>query len=122
MFTALGISFAEAQNMSRVVVGINATAAVAYPDNDRRWAERWRSLIPFAVNKGTHIELETPLDTLTKAEIVTLGSVLSIPWASVDTWSCYEGDTKHCGRCSSCRARRNAFASAGVPDPTAYSA
>jgi len=28
----------------------------------------------------------------------------------------------HCGRCSKCRERRDAFAEAGVDDPTAYAA
>jgi 7-cyano-7-deazaguanine synthase len=29
-------------------------------------------------------------------------------------------DGMHCGRCSKCRERRDAFKAAGVEDPTAY--
>ena len=39
-----------------------------------------------------------------------------------ETVSCYDPDTlgRACGACDSCRIRREGFAAAGVPDPTAY--
>ncbi|HOG94389.1 MAG TPA: 7-cyano-7-deazaguanine synthase [Opitutaceae bacterium] len=36
------------------------------------------------------------------------------------TWSCYRGGDIHCGRCGTCVERREAFLSAGLPDPTIY--
>ena len=36
------------------------------------------------------------------------------------TWSCYKGGARHCGRCGTCVERREAFAEAGLPDPTVY--
>ena len=38
------------------------------------------------------------------------------------TWSCYKGAARHCGTCGTCVERREAFALAGVPDPTTYDA
>jgi 7-cyano-7-deazaguanine synthase len=55
---------------------------------------------------------------MTKAQIVKRGLELGVPFAS--TWSCYRGLTVHCGRCPACIARREAFAEAGVTDPTIY--
>jgi 7-cyano-7-deazaguanine synthase len=38
------------------------------------------------------------------------------------TVSCYQADEQlaACGRCDSCRLRREGFAAAGLPDPTRY--
>lgn len=69
---------------------------------------------------GTYrsIRLHTPLQWMTKAEIIKLGSSLGVNWN--DTWSCYSGKEWHCGTCPTCRARRAAFEAAGVTDPTKY--
>jgi len=121
VFMALGVSFAEAQGLSRIVTGINRTAALAYPDNSEGWHNGWSALLQFAVDKGTELEIESPLMFLSKTQIVQLGEELNIPWG-VDTWSCYEGGKLHCGKCSSCRARRTAFADAKIEDFTEYEA
>jgi 7-cyano-7-deazaguanine synthase len=38
------------------------------------------------------------------------------------TVSCYQADAygRACGKCDSCRIRREGFAAAGAPDPTRY--
>jgi len=36
------------------------------------------------------------------------------------TWTCYNGRDKACGRCGSCVERLEAFAANGVTDPLAY--
>lgn len=113
---AHALSYAEAGNYARIVTGINATAADAYADNEKEWLNKCRSLVPYAVNDRS-IDLVAPLENLTKTEIVKLGKVLKVPWTS---WSCYGGGEKHCGECSSCRARRAAFRGAGVKDSTEY--
>jgi 7-cyano-7-deazaguanine synthase len=64
------------------------------------------------------VSLVAPLVYLTKADIARLGSNLGVPFAL--TWSCYVGGEVHCGRCSTCVEREEAFALAGVEDPTEY--
>jgi 7-cyano-7-deazaguanine synthase len=68
------------------------------------------------------IDIATPLAGLHKADVIRRGVELAVPLAL--TLSCMnpgEGD-RHCGRCSKCRERHEAFAEAGVPDPTDYAA
>jgi 7-cyano-7-deazaguanine synthase len=36
------------------------------------------------------------------------------------TYSCYKGGAIHCGTCGTCVERREAFAQAGLADPTRY--
>lgn len=64
------------------------------------------------------IRLERPFMHYTKAEIVRRGAELGVPFER--TWSCYEGSEVHCGQCGTCVERREAFALAGVADPTRY--
>ncbi|MEU7316511.1 7-cyano-7-deazaguanine synthase QueC [Streptomyces sp. NPDC007083] len=63
-------------------------------------------------------QLVAPFLQLTKADIVREGARLGVPFEL--TWSCYEGGEVHCGACGTCVERREAFAEAGVADPTVY--
>jgi 7-cyano-7-deazaguanine synthase len=60
-----------------------------------------------------------PFATLKKSAVVRLGIDLGVPLGL--TLSCMNPrSARHCGRCSKCRERRDAFLDAGVPDPTDY--
>jgi 7-cyano-7-deazaguanine synthase len=64
------------------------------------------------------LELLAPLVTLHKSEVVALGERLGVPWRQ--TWTCYRGQSAHCGACAACVERRTAFTTAAVEDPTEY--
>ena len=65
------------------------------------------------------IAVETPFSKMHKAEVIRRGLQLGVPLEL--TMSCMEPrDGLHCGRCSKCRERRDAFAEAGAADPTTY--
>jgi 7-cyano-7-deazaguanine synthase len=68
------------------------------------------------------ITIATPFITMAKEDVIRLGASLGVPLEF--TLSCMNpapGDPPvHCGLCSKCRERRDAFAAAGVPDRTAY--
>jgi 7-cyano-7-deazaguanine synthase len=65
------------------------------------------------------VAIETPFATMDKGDVIRLGIELSVPLAL--TLSCMNPQNGlHCGQCSKCRERRDGFADAGVPDPTAY--
>lgn len=70
------------------------------------------------------IEVVTPFAGMQKEEVIRVGASLGVPFEL--TLSCMNpqvGDLPtHCGLCSKCRERRDAFATAGVPDPTPYAA
>jgi len=65
------------------------------------------------------IDVATPFASLHKADVVKIGVSLGVPleWSL----SCMNPrDGLHCGLCSKCRERRDAFDEAGVADPTIY--
>ena len=70
--------------------------------------------------EGGALTIDAPLITMSKAAIIRYGSDLGVDYTL--TVSCYQADDqgRACGRCDSCRLRRDGFAAAGVPDPTRY--
>lgn len=99
----------------------------AHAEDARNWAypdctPEFIGAMANAIYIGTYrqVRLHTPLEWLTKREIIKLGTEIGVPWET--TWSCYAGGEIHCGICPTCRARRQGFIDAGVHDPTFYAA
>jgi 7-cyano-7-deazaguanine synthase len=66
------------------------------------------------------VQLLRPFIALTKGRIAAEGAKLGVDFAQ--TWSCYKGGARHCGKCGTCVERREAFQVAGLVDPTIYEA
>ena len=65
------------------------------------------------------LEVVTPFSSMDKSDVIRLGVSLGVPLEL--TLSCMNPkEGAHCGQCSKCRERRDAFHEAGVPDPTSY--
>lgn len=65
------------------------------------------------------LRIEAPFLHLHKGDVVRLGRELGVPLEL--TLSCMNPQQmRHCGRCSKCRERHEAFVDAQLPDPTEY--
>lgn len=113
-FIALAAARAAQLGCEEVVVGVHAGDHPIYPDCRPEFIDAVSQATELAVG----VTVNAPFVHMTKADIAKAGDVLGVPWA--ETWSCYEGGTVHCGRCGTCVERAEAFAEAGVDDPTAY--
>ena len=74
-----------------------------------------------ALSQGLDHDLEivTPFRNLSKAVVIARGRTLGVPFEL--TLSCMNPvDGRHCGRCSKCRERLEAFEAAGAEDPASY--
>jgi len=115
---AYAVAVAEQANL--VAVGVHSGDHFIYPDCRPSFLAAFDRMQRFAVEGfgDPSLRLEAPFMFLGKHQIVTLGVSLGVPYA--DTWSCYKGDEKHCGRCGTCVERKHAFRDASVVDPTEY--
>ena len=71
-----------------------------------------------AINRGPAPKIIAPFLHMTKTEVFKLGAAMGVRYDL--TWSCLRAGRLHCGQCTACRARRRAFADAGLVDPTRY--
>ncbi len=116
VFLAIAAGIAESQGAQGIVIAAHAGDHAIYPD----CREEFMAAMGLAIRLGTYARLDIvrPFIESSKADIAALGSVLGVDFAH--TYSCYRGGDKHCGRCATCRERRDAFAQADVEDPTEY--
>ncbi len=80
----------------------------------------FRSAIAHALSLGLGhgLKIDAPFAAIGKAEVIRRGVMLGVPFAL--TLSCMKGAARHCGLCSKCRERHDAFLEAGVDDATDY--
>ena len=101
-----------------IAVGVHSGDHAIYPDCRPTFWEPFSA----AVRAAYDVNVLTPFIGFSKAEIAKVGAEYGAPLHL--TWSCYEGGTNpeqvHCGRCGTCVERAEAFALAGVADPTRY--
>lgn len=116
----LAVALAVSVKAGAVAFGAHAGDHPIYPDCRPAFLEMYAAMVGVA-NEGflpEGFEVLAPFLTWTKADIIRHGAELGVPF--VDTWSCYRGERRHCGRCGTCTERREAFALADVGDPTDY--
>lgn len=113
---SLAAGYAESIGAEEVIIGNHAGDHPIYPDCRIEFIEAMNQ----ATRAGTYlgVRITSPFVLVSKAYIVHLGHQLGVPMEL--TYSCYKGGEAHCGKCGTCVERREAFALAGVADPTHY--
>jgi 7-cyano-7-deazaguanine synthase len=123
MLLSLALAWAEVLDARDLVVGVNAVDYSGYPDCRPAFIEAFQRLAAVATKagvEGAQFRIHAPLIAMSKAQIVRAGIDLGVDYSM--TVSCYQADPdgRACGRCDSCRLRREGFEAAGVADPTRY--
>jgi 7-cyano-7-deazaguanine synthase len=114
--TALAVSM----KCNYVATGVHGGDHYIYPDCRPEFISAQTEALRLA-NAGfipDEFEVLAPFVNISKDGIVKIGEAIGVPW--LETWSCYKGGEIHCGSCGTCFERREAFALAGVHDPTNY--
>ena len=113
---AIATGMAESNGLQYVMMANHGGDHTIYPDCRPDFVEAFDA----AAHAGTFngVRLLSPYCNMTKGEIAKKGKELGIDYA--ETWSCYKGGERHCGRCGTCVERKEALAEAGIADPTEY--
>lgn len=113
---SIACGFAESIGAGGLVIAAHGGDHAIYPD----CREEFMRAIAEAMRLGTYagVQLLRPFIALTKGGIAAEGARLGVDFGR--TWSCYKGGSIHCGKCGTCVERREAFAQAGLADPTEY--
>jgi len=120
---ALALAAAEVLSAQHLVIGVNAVDYSGYPDCRPEFIAAFHQLAQLATRagvEGTALRVHAPLQHWSKERIIREGLGLGVDYSM--TVSCYQADAqgRACGRCDSCRLRREGFLAAGVSDPTRY--
>jgi 7-cyano-7-deazaguanine synthase len=117
---SLALAWAEVLGAERIVIGVNALDYSGYPDCRPEYIAAFEYLASLATKAGVEgrpLRIWAPLQHLTKAGIIRLGTELGVDYGL--THSCYDPGPggRPCGQCDSCLLRARGFEDAGVPDP-----
>ena len=120
---SLSLAWAEVLGAQDIFIGVNALDYSGYPDCRGEYVKAFQEMANLATKsavEGHKITVHAPLIDMTKAQIIALGGKLDVDYAM--TVSCYQADSQGhaCGKCDSCRLRREGFAKAAIADPTRY--
>ena len=123
VFLSIALGWAEVVGAYDIFIGVNAVDYSGYPDCRPDYIAAFEAMANLATKAGVEghkLTIHTPLMDLGKGDIIRAGVELGVDYAL--TVSCYQATEQGlaCGKCDSCRLRRQGFVDAGVSDPTLY--
>jgi len=121
IFLSIAASIAESRGAEAIFIAANSVDFSGYPDCTAEFMSAFQSTLDVgtkAGREGRGIRIEAPILTKSKGDIVREAIRLKVPME--DTWSCYKGGVKACGKCDSCLLRLRGFSEAGIRDPLEY--
>ena len=113
---SIACGIAESRGLTKVMIANHFGDHSIYPDCR---AEFIRPMSE-AMRAGTYIGVEiiAPYTDISKTDIALIGKRLGIDYSQ--TYSCYKGGERHCGKCGTCMERKEALREAGIEDNTLY--
>ncbi|WP_019673557.1 7-cyano-7-deazaguanine synthase QueC [Psychrobacter lutiphocae] len=123
IFLSYALAVAEVTDSNHIVIGVSSVDYSGYPDCRPEYIHAFEVMANLATKAGVtghKLHIQTPLQTLSKAQTIQLGHSLGVDYSQ--TISCYKADSdgRACGVCDSCTLRKRGFQDAGLTDPTRY--
>ena len=123
VFLSIALGWAEVLGANDIFLGVNAVDYSGYPDCRPEYIQAFETMANLATKaavEGQKLKIHAPLIDMTKGQIVQTGLALGVDYSK--TVSCYQANLEGeaCGKCESCRLRRQGFEQADIKDPTRY--
>ena len=118
LLLALCLGYAEVVGAFDLFIGANAIDYSGYPDCRPEFLAAFEQLANLATKAATEgqgrFRVRAPLISLTKAEIIRLGTKLGVDFGQ--TLSCYDPDAagRPCGHCDSCQTAAKGICGRGL--------
>lgn len=113
---SLAIGYAVDIGANKVFYGAHAGDHAIYPDCRPEFVKAMDAVSRIANYEP--VSIETPYLNASKGDILRSGLAMGLNYAN--TWTCYNGRGKACGKCGACNERLEAFAENNAVDPLEY--
>ena len=113
---SLAVGYAVSVHASQVYYGAHSGDHAIYPDCRPEFVMKMNDVCKIANYEA--VEIFSPYLSNSKSDILTDGLNMGLSYD--DTWTCYNGREKACGKCGACQERLEAFADNNATDPLAY--
>ncbi|AEF04016.1 7-cyano-7-deazaguanine synthase QueC [Alteromonas sp. KS69] len=113
---SLAVGYAVSLEANEVYYGAHSGDHAIYPDCRPEFVEKMSDVCRIA--NYTPVEIVTPYIKDSKTAILTDGLKMGLDYG--ETWTCYNGREKACGKCGACEERLEAFRENHCTDPLSY--
>ena len=113
---SLAVGYAVSVGASQVYYGAHSGDHAIYPDCRPEFVQKMNDVCQIANYES--VEIFSPYLEVNKTAILADGLRMGLDYSN--TWTCYNGRTKACGKCGSCQERLEAFSENKMVDPIAY--
>lgn len=113
---SLAVGYAVSIEATKVYYGAHSGDHAIYPDCRPEFVQKMQDVCAIANYEA--IDIVVPYLNNDKIEILKDGLAMGLDYNQ--TWTCYNGREKACGKCGACQERLEAFAKNKITDPLAY--
>ncbi|BDF94795.1 7-cyano-7-deazaguanine synthase QueC [Pseudoalteromonas sp. KAN5] len=113
---SLAVGYAVSLKASQVYYGAHSGDHAIYPDCRPEFVQKMDDVCRIANYDA--VEIFSPYLNDTKIDILTDGIKMGLDYSQ--TWTCYNGREKACGKCGACQERLEAFSLNNITDPIEY--
>ncbi len=113
---SLAVGYAVSVGAGQVYYGAHSGDHVIYPDCRPEFVQKMNDVCQIANYES--VKIFSPYLKVNKTAILADGISMGLDYSN--TWTCYNGRAKACGKCGSCQERLEAFSDNEIVDPIAY--
>jgi 7-cyano-7-deazaguanine synthase len=113
---SLAVGYAVSVKASQVYYGAHSGDHAIYPDCRPEFVQKMHDVCQIANYEP--VDIFSPYLNVNKTAILADGLAMGLDYSQ--TWTCYNGRSKACGKCGACQERLEAFTDNNATDPIAY--